>query len=62
MDARESVIFALAWKAKHLAFAGFVNPLWKFGAKNILQTIAHLTQYTLLEIQFWSVKHATVTV
>ena len=31
-------------------------------AKPILQTITHLIQYTVLEIQFWSVKCTTVTV
>ena len=30
--------------------------------KPILQTIAHLIQYTVLEIQFWFVKYALVTV
>ena len=30
--------------------------------KPILQTITHLIQYTVLEIQFWSVKCMTVTV
>ena len=30
--------------------------------KPILQTITHLIQYTVLEIQFWSVKCTTVTV
>ena len=30
--------------------------------KPILQTITHLIQYTVLEIQFWSVKYTTVTV
>ena len=30
--------------------------------KPILQTIKHLIQYTVLEIQFWSVKCLTVTV
>ena len=30
--------------------------------KTILQSITHLIQYTVLEIQFWSVKSATVTV
>ena len=30
--------------------------------KPILQTIPHLMQYTVLEIQFWSVKRMTVTV
>ena len=31
-------------------------------AKQILQTITHSIQYTVLAIQFWSVKCATVTV
>ena len=30
--------------------------------KPILQTITHLMQYTVIEIQFWSVKCTTVTV
>ena len=30
--------------------------------KSILQIITHLTQYTVLEIQFWSVKYMTATV
>ena len=30
--------------------------------KPILQAITHLIQYTVLEIQFWSVKCTTVTV
>ena len=30
--------------------------------KPILQTITHLIKYTVLEIQFWSVKCTTVTV
>ena len=30
--------------------------------ENILQTIKHLIQHTVLETQFWSVKYATVTV
>ena len=30
--------------------------------ENVIQTIAHLIQYTVLEIHFWSVKYATVTV
>ena len=30
--------------------------------ENILQTITHLIQQTVLEIQFWSVKYTTVTV
>ena len=30
--------------------------------ESILQTIIHLIQYTVLEIQFWSVKYTTVTV
>ena len=36
----------------------FASPFVKL----ILQTIAHLIQYTVLEIQFWSVKSTTVTV
>ena len=30
--------------------------------KPILQTITHLIQYAVLDIQFWSVKYTTVTV
>ena len=30
--------------------------------KSILQIITHLIQYTILEIQFWSVKYTTVAV
>ena len=30
--------------------------------ENILQTITHLIQYTVLGIQFWSVKYTAVTV
>ena len=30
--------------------------------ESILQTITYLIQYTVLEIQFWSVKYTTVTV
>ena len=42
-----------ARKSAILAFQ-FVKP--------ILQTITHLIQYTVLEIQFWSIKCMTVTV
>ena len=52
MDARKS--------AKRLAFASFLHPLWEF--ENILQTIAQLIQYTVLKIQFWSVKYTTVII
>ena len=62
MDARKSAIFAFASKAKPLAFAGFLHPFPEFGAKNILKTITQLIQYSVLEIQFKSVKCTTVTV
>ena len=46
--------FSLAWKAKRLAFDGFLHPHREFGAKNILQTITHVIQYTRFRrIQFW---------
>ena len=31
-------------------------------SKKISYILTHLTQYTVLEIQFWSVKYTTVTV
>ena len=36
--------------------------LWNSEQENILQTITYLVQYTVLVIQFWSVKYTTVTV
>ena len=62
---------AFALKAKRFAFAGFLYVLFFLHGfceisvnseqKNILQTITHLIQNTVLGIQFRSVKYTVVT-
>ena len=51
MNARKSAICRFSLSSSRI-----------WSKKNILQTITHLIQYTILEIQFWSVKCMTVTV
>ena len=55
MDACKSAIFAFQFVKPRIleSLASLVKP--------ILQTITHLTQYTVLEIRFWSVKCTTLT-
>ena len=62
MDAQKVQLLRLLEKQNALHFPVFFILFENLEQRNILQTITHVIQYTVMEIQFWSVKCTTVTV